>query len=124
MSQGILVAILVAAIGSNGLWLFLSARLERRENKKSKVEELTTKINGVVDDISAINAKLDKMNTLTTATARDRLNYLSHHYMEQGYIPKESATPYKLIGEAYKNNDGNTIVAEEFDLVMRELPVK
>lgn len=124
MSQGILVAVLIAAIGSNGLWLFLSTMIERKEAKSSKVKELTDSINTLTTEVTTVNEKLDKLHNLSTATARDRLNYLSHHYMEQGYIPKEAATPYKLIGEAYKNNDGNTIVAEEFDLVMRELPIK
>ena len=118
------VAIVVAILGSNGLWAFFSHMSDKKSDKKDDLKELKEDVENLRDDINEITDLLKKTNELAISTARDRLNYLSHKYMEQGFIPKEYATPYKLIGAAYKANDGNTIVAEEFELCMKNLPIK
>ena len=124
MTQEIIVAIIIAVIGSNGLWIFFSSILEKKSKKHSDLEELKEDVKDIKLEIDKIDALLTNTNDLAKSTARDRLNYLSHKYMDKGYIPKEYVTPYKLIGEAYKNNGGNTIVAEEFEMCMKELPIK
>lgn len=118
------VAIVIAVLGSNGLWVFFTRILDKKEDKQDDLKELKEDVENLRNDIVALTELLKKTNELAISTARDRLNYLSHKYMEQGFIPKEYATPYKLIGAAYKKNDGNTIVAEEFELCMKNLPIK
>ena len=119
-----IVAIVLAIIGSNGIWVFFSKILEKKGKKHKDLIELKASIKEIKDEIDGMNDLLKKTNELAKSTARDRLNYLNHVYLDQNYIPKESVVPYKLIGESYKRNDGNTVVAEEFDMCMKELPVK
>lgn len=120
----IIVAVIIAVIGSNGIWMFFAKIAEKKGKNSTEVQELKNNIEDIKDEILDITDLLRKTNLLATSTARDRLNFLSHKYMGLGYIPKNDITPYKLIGEAYKKNDGNTIVSEEFDFCMKELPRK
>lgn len=123
----IIVAIAVAIIGSNGIWALIGKiykKKSKKHNIRDDVEDLRTAICGLqikLDDIE----ELSKANKeLAKSTARDRLNYLNHKYRNLGYIPKDDYVSYKLIGEAYKESKGNTIVLEEFEVNMKELQRK
>ena len=119
-----LIAIIVAILGSNGLWMFLSKVLDKNSKEYKDREELKNTISEIRQEVDKLTDIGIKNNNLAKATARERLNRLNHKYRQQGYIPSEDIVAYKLIGEAYKEADGNTVVFEEFKLCMEDLPRK
>lgn len=124
MTTEFLTVIIVAVIGSNGLWMFFSKILDKKSKRYKDYEQLKNTIIDVKKEIEALTALGEKNNNLAKATARERLNRLNHKYRKQGYIPSDDLVAYKLIGEAYEEADGNTVVFEEFKLCMDELPRK
>lgn len=119
-----LIAIIVAILGSNGLWMFLSKVLDKKSKGYKDIEELKNTIGEIKQEVDKLADIGIKNNNLAKATARERLNRLNHKYRQQGYIPSSDLVAYKLIGEAYEEADGNTVVFEEFKLCMEELPRK
>lgn len=120
----IILAIIVAMFGSSGMWAFFTHLTEKRSERTKDVQLIKETVENMQKSLETLNNKFDQTNNLSLATARDRLNYVSHKYQDQGYIPKDDYVPYKLIGEAYIENDGNTIVAEEFKNCIENLPRK
>ncbi len=119
-----LTAVVVAIIGSNGLWMCFSKVIDKNSQKTKDLQELKNTVSEIKQEIKKIAEFGEKNNNLAKATARERLNSLNHKYRQQGYIPSEDLVAYKLIGEAYEEADGNTVVYEEFKLCMEELPRK
>ena len=119
-----LTAVVVAIIGSNGLWMCFSKVIDKNSQKTKDLQELKNTVSEIKQEIKKIAEFGEKNNNLAKATARERLNNLNHKYRQQGYIPSEDLVAYKLIGEAYEAADGNTVVYEEFKLCMEELPRK
>lgn len=124
MTNTILIPIIIAVIGSNGLWVFITSIYNKKSKKTKDLEELKKSVDNLSEEFGGFQILLEKSNTLAKANARDRLNYLSHKYTEIGYIPVEDFASYKLLGKAYEENDGNTVVAEEFERCIDELPRK
>lgn len=120
----IILAIVVAIFGSSGMWAFFTHMVEKKSERTKDVQSIKEAAQGMQKELETMNEKLDQTHNLSLATARDRLNYVSHKYQEQGYIPKEDYVPYKMIGEAYIENGGNTVVAEEFINCIENLPRK
>lgn len=118
----IILAIVVAVFGSSGMWAFFTHMVEKKSERTKDVQSIKEATQGMQKELEGMNEKLDQAYNLSLATARDRLNYISHKYQEQGYIPKEDYVPYKMIGEAYTKNGGNTVVAEEFANCIENLP--
>lgn len=119
-----IIAVVVAVFGSNGLWVFLSKFLYRNDKKHNDIQYLKTSLDNINTEVQNMNSLLEKTHDLAISTARDRLNYLNYEYMNQGYIPQKDVVPYKLMGESYIENDGNTIVSEEFKLCVNTLPIE
>ena len=120
----IILAIIVAMFGSSGMWAFFTHLTEKRSERTKDVQVIKEAAESMQISLEALNDKLDQTHNLSLATARERLNYVSHKYQEQGYIPKDDYVPYKMIGEAYIENGGNTVVAEEFKNCIENLPRK
>lgn len=110
--------ILVALISAGGFWALLEHSFEER--RKTREE----KIDKIVADVDDIKKELDASTELSKAFSRERLNRLSEKYMALGYIPKEDIISYKLLGDAYKNANGNTEVKTKFEYAMENLEVK
>jgi vacuolar-type H+-ATPase subunit I/STV1 len=118
----IILTIIVAIFGSSGMWAFVTHIAEKRSERTKNVQSIKETVQEMQKELEVMNEKLDQTHDLSLATARDRLNYVSHKYQEQGYIPKEDYVPYKMIGDAYIKNSGNTVVAEEFINCIENLP--
>ena len=119
-----IIAVIAAVFGSNGLWVFLSRFLNKNDKKQEDIQYLKSSLDNLNTEIQDMSTLLEKTHDLSISNARDRLNYLNYEYLNQGYIPQKDIVPYKLLGESYINNDGNTIVSEEFKLCVDTLPIK
>lgn len=119
-----IIAIMVAIFGSGGMWAFFSHLLDKKSQKTQDIQDIKNSVASLNQEIQKLNDTLNKTHDLAIATARDRLNYLNYEYTEQGFIPQKDLVPYKLMGEAYIENDGNTIVSEEFKVCIDNLEVK
>lgn len=119
-----IIAIVVAVFSSNGIWVFLSKFLSRNDERHKDIQYLKSSLDNLNTEIQDMNNTLIKTHNLAISTARDRLNYLNYEYMNQGFIPQKDVVPYKLMGESYIENDGNTIVSEEFKMCIDTLQVK
>lgn len=119
-----IIAVIAAVFGSNGLWVFLSRFLNKNDKKQEDIQYLKSSLDNLNTEIQDMSTLLEKTHDLSISNARDRLNYLNYEYLNQGYIPQKDIVPYKLLGESYINNDGNTIVSEEFKFCIDTLPIK
>lgn len=134
MTKEVMITIIIAMIGSSGLWGFLQWWLEtkcKKGNKtlkdmNSKLDKLATKqeMTTISDELVLIKNVLDTDRNLTLAMAREKLNDMSNRYLDIGYIPYEEYVAYNSIGEAYIRAGGNSDIKAKFELVMEDLDVK
>lgn len=110
--------ILVALVSAGGFWTLMDHTFEK--SKKTREE----KLDKLITDIDDIKKELNSTTELSKAYSREKLNQLSEKYLTTGYIPKEDIVSYKMLGEAYKNADGNTEVRTKFEFVIENLEVK
>lgn len=114
------MAIVVAAIGASGsVFGFLQFMIDKKEKKKAD------KLQEIQNSIAELKTDLENNNKLTIAIGRDRINHLCNQFMDLGYIPKKDYVSFKLIGEAYVNdNKQNTEVKTKFEWCIENLQVK
>lgn len=134
MTGEMVLAIVVAIVGSSGLWGFLQWMLETKCKKRNqtlkdmdkKLDKLATKseISAISDELVLIKNVLDTDRDLTLSMAREKLNEMSNRYLALGYIPYEEYVAYNSIGEAYIRAGGNSDIKAKFELVMEDLDVK
>lgn len=90
------IAIIVAVLGSQGLWALIQKRADRKDVKRKMLMGL----------------------------AHDRLVYLSLQYIHRGYLSKEEfENIYKYLYEPYKELDGNGAITRLMKDV-EKLPIK
>ena len=129
-----MITIVIAIIGSSGMWGFLQWWLETKCKKKnktlkdmnSKLDKLATKteMNAISDELVLIKNALDTDRDLTMSMAREKLNNMSNQYIKLGYIPMDEYVAYNSIGEAYIRAGGNSEIKSKFELVMEDLEVR
>ena len=129
-----MITIIIAMIGSSGLWGFLQWMLETKCKKRNqtlkemdkKLDKLPTKaeITTISTELLSIKDSLDTDRNLTLSMAREKLNDMSNRYLEMGYIPMDEYVAYNSIGEAYISAGGNSEIKSKFELVMEDLDVK
>ncbi len=134
MTKEVMITIIIAIIGSSGLWGFLQWWLETKCKRKdktlkdmnAKLDKLATKeeINSISDELVLIKNVLDTDRDLTLSMAREKLNEMSNRYLALGYIPYEEYVAYNSIGEAYIRAGGNSEIKTKFELVLEDLEVK
>lgn len=124
ISSKVVVAIILAVVGSNGLWTFIQNRFDRKDNKEDNVKNISFCLDEIKQEIITIKEDLSNTKIISTATARDRLNYLSNKYLKLGYIPKEEVVNFKLLGETYISAGGNSEVATKFNLCINTLEIR
>ena len=95
MSNEILTAIVISALGSTGLFSFLQFLLTRRGALTKAVQ----------------------------AILRDRMLILSEEYLQRGEITLHERDNYTSLYDAYKGVKGNTFVDDLYKEVM-DLPLK
>lgn len=130
-----LISIIVAVIGSNGLWQYLIHLSQKKSMKETdpiqklenKLDENIQKLNNTLDktntEITNFSKKLEDTKELSLSTARDRVNSLCNEYMAQGCIPQEDYDSFMALGNTYIKN-GNTSVKDKFEYCKNKLPVK
>lgn len=110
--------VIVALISAGGFWALIERGLEKSRDARDKnMKELIT-------EVKEVRRELKETTELSKAYSRDRLNYLSEKYMQQGYIPKQDIISYKLLGKAYIDSNGNTEVKTKFQHVIDNLEVR
>lgn len=134
MTKEVMITIVLAIIGSSGLWGFLQWWLETKCKKKnntlkdvnSKLDKLATKteMTSITDELVLIKNALDTDRDLTMSMAREKLNEMSNRYLKLGYIPVDEYVAYTSIGEAYIRAGGNSEIKTKFELVEEDLDVK
>ena len=141
MSNEVLVAVLVAVIGSGGLWSFIQYLVDTRLKKKQlTIKDINKKLDSMptIDDVKSVSGELTKLSQevqtlykefvlnqdLTLSIARDRLDSLSNKYLQLGYIPIEDYVSFMAIGESYLQAGGNSEVRTKFELVKNTLDKK
>lgn len=134
MDNTLVVTIVVAILGSGGLWSLIQWFLETRVTKKAqfikdikeKMEDLVTTddLEGIKEEIKKIGVDSAQAKDLSLAIARDRINFLCNKYLRLGYIPLQDYVSFKEIGESYIKAGGNSEIKSKFELVMEDLEVK
>ena len=62
----IIIAVIVAVVGSNGLWALLQSRLTRKDTMKDKEDDITKALKQLDQKLDQLNEKVDK-NSATLA---------------------------------------------------------
>ena len=125
MTGEMILAIVVAIVGSSGLWGFLQWVLETKCRKRNKtLKDMNSKLDKLATELALIKNALDTDRDLTLSMAREKLNEMSNKYLKLGYIPYEEYVAYNSIGEAYIRAGGNSEIKAKFELVMEDLDVK
>ena len=134
MTKEMALAVIIAIIGSSGLWGFLQWILETKVKKRNQLlKDINGKLDKVVtkeellpisEELVSIKDTLDMDRELTLSMAREKLNDMSNKYLTLGYIPMDEYVAYNSIGEAYIKAGGNSEIKAKFELVMEDLDVK
>lgn len=134
MTKEVMITIVLAIIGSSGMWGFLQWWLETKCKKKnktlkdmnSKLDKLATKVEmtAISGELTSIKNTLDTNRDLTMSMAREKLNNMSNQYIKLGYIPVDEYVAYNSIGEAYIRAGGNSEIKSKFEVVMEDLEVR
>lgn len=133
MTKEMVMAIVIAILGSSGLWGFLQWIFETKIKKRNKLlSDINSKLDKVVtrdellkisNELSSIQNTLNIDRELTLSMAREKLNDMSNKYLTLGYIPMDEYVAYNSIGEAYIKAGGNSEIKAKFELVMEDLDV-
>lgn len=134
MDKDIIIAVVIALIGSGGLWGFLQYLLDTKLKKReAAISEINCKLDKMVTvedlnklskDMAQLKEDVSATKDLSLSSARNTLNHLTNKYMALGYIPDDEYVAYKAIGESYLAAGGNTEIRTKFQYVMKELKVK
>ena len=134
MTTEMIVTIIIAVVGSSGVWGFLQWLLETKVKKRNKLlKDMKDKLDSVAtrdelkdisEELAKIKTTLDTDNKLTLSIAREKLNSMSNQYLLKGYIPMDEYVAYYAIAEAYIQAGGNSEIKSKFELVDETLDVK
>lgn len=134
MNSETIIAVLIAVIGSGGLWGFVQHLIDTKIKKRETIiKEINDKLdhvatvedlNKLAEDLSQLKPDISATKDLSLSSARNTLSHLSNNYIALGYIPEDEYVAYKSIGESYLNAGGNTEIKTKFEYVLKELKVK
>ena len=134
MSSETIITVLIAVIGSGGLWGFVQHLIDTKIKKRETIiKEINDKLdhvatvedlNKLAEDLSQLKTDISAAKDLSLSSARNTLSHLSNNYIALGYIPEDEYVAYKSIGESYLNAGGNTEIKTKFEYVLKELKVK
>lgn len=118
MYETLLITIVSGLVGCGGFWALIQNSLERKEKRSNEPIEKLSKT------VAELTARVEQTFNVSMSYSRDRLNHLCLEYMNKGYVPKDDYVSFKLLGEAYKDANGNSEVKTRFDYCMDNLEVK
>ena len=133
MNSETIITVLIAVIGSGGLWGFVQHLIDTKIKKRETIKEINDKLdhvatvedlNKLAEDLSQLKTDISAAKDLSLSSARNTLSHLSNNYIALGYIPEDEYVAYKSIGESYLNAGGNTEIKTKFEYVLKELKVK
>ena len=134
MNSETIIAVLIAVIGSGGLWGFVQHLIDTKIKKRETIiKEINDKLdhvatvedlNKLAEDLSQLKTDISAAKDLSLSSDRNTLSHLSNNYIALGYIPEDEYVAYKSIGESYLNAGGNTEIKTKFEYVLKELKVK
>lgn len=134
MNSETIITVLIAVIGSGGLWGFVQHLIDTKIKKRETIiKEINDKLdhvatvedlNKLAEDLSQLKTDISATKDLSLSSARNTLSHLSNNYIALGYIPEDEYVAYKSIGESYLNAGGNTEIKTKFEYVLKELKVK
>ena len=134
MNSETMITVLIAIIGSGGLWSFVQHLMDTKIKKRETIiKEINDKLdhvatvedlNKLAEDLSQLKTDISAAKDLSLSSARNTLSHLSNNYIALGYIPEDEYVAYKSIGESYLNAGGNTEIKTKFEYVLKELKVK
>ena len=134
MNSETIITVLIAVIGSGGLWGFVQHLIDTKIKKRETIiKEINDKLdhvatvedlNKLAEDLSQLKTDMSAAKDLSLSSARNTLSHLSNKYITLGYIPEDEYVAYKSIGESYLNAGGNTEIKTKFEYVLKELKVK
>ena len=134
MNSETIITVLIAVIGSGGLWGFVQHLIDTKIKKRETIiNEINDKLdhvatvedlNKLAEDLSQLKTDISAAKDLSLSSARNTLSHLSNNYIALGYIPEDEYVAYKSIGESYLNAGGNTEIKTKFEYVIKELKVK
>lgn len=109
--MGTIGTIVVAVLGSGGLFTFVQYLFTRHDAKQGYAtkEELDAAVNDT-------NRKLDLLKEAALATMQDRLEYVMSRYLRDGEISTNQFKALTHMVEAYKGLGGNSFITEMYEM--------
>lgn len=110
MEKDIILAVILASIGSSGLWAFLQFLITNSKKRKKK-EDMIQKLDRHEDEITLTKA-------MTLGVLYDRTKFLGESYIKRGWMTVDEYEDYKkYLYEPYHNAGGDGTI----DRIMKEL---
>ena len=107
----IIIAVVIAVIGSNGLWAYLQYRLQRKDSMRDKKDSIAEALKKLNEKIDSLSDKVDQ-NSATLARTHilrfdDELINSVHHskeYFEQTLMDIDTYEAFCASHPGYKNS--------------------
>ena len=113
----IIIAVIVAVVGSNGLWALLQSRLARKDTMKDKEDDITKALKQLDQKLDQLNEKVDK-NSATLARTHilrfddEIINGIRHslEYWEQTLMDVDTYERFCKTHPDFKNSYADSAV--------------
>lgn len=113
MTTGQIITMIVAVVGSQGIWNFISMIVSRRDAKKTMKSE----------EIQALEEKDEKHEKALLAILHDRLYQSCKYFIHLKWITASALKNLEYIHDAYAGLGGNSTGTELFERC-KKLPIK
>lgn len=110
MREDLIITVIIAVLGSSGLWAFLQFLITNSRKRKKK-EDIVTKLDQHEDEIRQIKA-------MSLGALYDRAKFLGESYLKRGWWTMNEYEDFKTyIYEPYHKAGGDGTI----DKIMQEL---
>lgn len=123
MNTETLVTIILAIIGSSGLFTLIQFLISRNDGKKQAMEDLMKAIVQLQSSVDDTNADMKLQNEALMSIAQDRIMYLAREFLSQNWIYADDLSNLRRLADSYRALEGNGDVKILMDLVDK-LPVR
>ncbi len=107
MNTADIMTIVLALIGSSGLFTLIQFLINRNDGKKQAMEDLKNAIVKLQTSVDKTNEDMGLQNEALMSLAQDRILWLGRQYLKQGWIFLSDYSSLKRMADAYRALGGN-----------------
>lgn len=123
MRWDLIIAVVIAVLGSSGLWAFLKFLITLKRKKKKK-KELADEMKDMKDRMDQHEKDLKLVKAMSLGSLYDRAKFLGEAYIKRGHITLQEFADYKkyIYGPYHEGGGDGTI--DKIMTEIEELPIE